>query len=135
MSRPTSIEQAARKFIRGASYWQRLSTVGIHVEFRDGAAQVVNPTGLIVKASLEEVAEGLLKHQRSFQNLSEWSRIMLSGTHLIDLEGEFETDSRGGLLLQAVRDAAFGERPDTRVWNAATELVTSGRTQNQDEEL
>lgn len=117
-------EERVRAFLRGESSWECLREIGVGIEISEGSIEISNPSGQLVVARVSDVAAGLLRLEPRFQDLRVWASVLHSAA-FIDLEERFETDPRGDLLLEALWDAAFGNRPDSSALEVAREFAGS----------
>lgn len=111
-----------RAFVRGERSWRALEKAGVYIELRGDEYEIDNPWQLVVKASLRDIAQGLLAHRISNDQLRHWAGIILAGSSFLDLS-EFETTSEGNILLSAIWDAAFGDEVSQDAVNVAGRLI------------
>ncbi|HYV35685.1 MAG TPA: hypothetical protein VE988_08270 [Gemmataceae bacterium] len=107
--------QALREVLRGERPLNDLNDIGMcfHIEqTADGTrCWVDNPQQITVIASLADLAHGLLALLHDPSALREWALFVNASDVDFDPEGQ----TAGEALLEAIHDASFGNRIESRV--------------------
>lgn len=117
------VERLVTEFIRGDADPTELTQAGLQLELSESGVQLEEPPGVpVVTPSTSDVASGLLaRWARGGEPLAVWARVLLAA-NFIDLK-DLEDHPDGGLLLDAVWEAAGGAEVDERAIDVARRLA------------
>ncbi len=110
-------------FVRGDADPTELTRTGLQLELSGSGVQLEEPPGIpVVSPSASDVASGLLaRWAHGGEPLAVWGRVLLAA-NFIDLKA-LEDHPEGGLLLDAVWDAAGGAEINERAIDVARRLA------------
>jgi hypothetical protein len=114
-------------FVRGLLPAEALEKAGILILMKGDQIEIHNPWQLVVTVKPQDVAAGFIAYAKGQDRLEKWARIVLGGSAFIALDSEFERTRSGEVLLDALWDAAAGEKIAEHALNTARELIASAR--------
>ena len=129
MDSDPELKRQLKRFAQGRCSLATLSELGVQVDVDDRSLVIAKTSEIVAELQLEDVANGLLMLKDRFQDLRCWATVLLGGSNLFDLEDRFESYPRGDVLLGALWDITFGDRPSAQAIEVAGELLgTQTRT-------
>jgi hypothetical protein len=123
-----------RAFVRGELGQKDLENLGIEIkEIKDGY-EFRNPRNILVKVSLQDVAEGLLRFRHDPEALRAWAGLVVAGSSFIELDSDFEDNPEGEVLLDCLWNAWFRQDIAEDKFAMAERLLKLDKS-NDDKEL
>jgi hypothetical protein len=110
-----------RDVIRGKQSWTALDGIGIHVTLANDRCQVDNPRQISYAATLEDLAQGVMRFRDAPEDLRRWAWFVQSSPSIYELA--IEEDIRGERFREALWDQAFGSGANSQLIEMAADIL------------
>jgi hypothetical protein len=113
-------ETLLRQVVRGERPIADLQQLDVRITHNGNVTTIENPRGLVLLATADDVASGVLRYENHPKELREWAWLLLAADTIYDLD--LEGDQEGETLLNAVWDLSFGKELSSMAAAAARRI-------------